>query len=1107
MPVSPFRVAVFTGAFVLLLTRVQSACSAEPGADFFEKKVRPVLAEHCWKCHGPKKQKGGIRLDGPAYLTRDIDGSGPVLVPGKPSESRLIRAIRREGDHPMPPPGKLPDTAIEALTVWVQMKAPWPKDAVRPGRSADGAGHWAFQRVRNPPLPPVQDGTWPTSPIDHFILARLEARGLRPSPPADRRSLLRRVTFDLIGLPPTPVEVDAFLNDDSPNAFVKVVDRLLASPAYGERWGRHWLDVARFAESGSETDSAFGYSYRDWVIGTFNADLPYDRFLVAQLAGDHLKRGPNHPDLAALGFLTLGRQFDGNEPDIIDDRLDVIGRGLLGLSIGCARCHDHKSDPIPTKDYYSLYGVFAEAVKKEMPLFVTAREKAAYLLYARELRSRRRLLQTFLNAERQRIFKDQPRRADRYLLAAQVKPGSKPGAMSSNSLNAELLQRWRNHLDETRSEFHPILGPWHALAALPKKQFNAQAARLARQFSDNQDENKKLNPLVAELFAGQPPRSLQEVAVRYAGLFARVDRTWRQVVTKAYGRGVDPPERLPNEAEEEIRRLFHGDDAPLRVPDDELRELLDEGKQKRMDELRARIEAWRNSPQAPRHALVLRDPEEPVTPHVFVRGKPEQQGEEVPRQFLEVLAGPARKPFANGTGRLDLARAIASPDNPLTARVWINRVWMHHFGAGLVTTPSDFGLNSSPPSHPELLDWLAARFVANGWSTRQLHRLLVLSSTYQQASADRPEGRQIDPENRLLWRMNRRRLEVEPLRDALLAVGGGLDRTVGGRSVDLGEQPLSGRRTVYTRIDRQQIPGLLRAFDFASPDLHSPQRHETIVPQQALFLLNSPLVAAQARGLAARLDRLAGRDDEAWVRQAYRLTLGREPGAEEVAAARRFLQAARQLGVQGQQDPPSIWQYGYGQWDEKARRLRAFRPLPHFQDGSWRGGPELPDPQLGWVLLTAEGGHPGNGLERVAVRRWVAPCAGSVSVSGTLGHKLDEKDDDCDGVRGQIVSSRAGVLREATACKSEAKTDVDRVRVRAGDTIDFVVDCRTNESNDSFTWPVTITLTPEGKPDEEMTFSSVEEFKGPPEGKSPPLSAREKYAQVLLLTNEVLFID
>jgi hypothetical protein len=266
-------------------------------------------------------------------------------------------------------------------------------------------------------------------------------------------------------------------------------------------------------------------------------------------------------------------------------------------------------------------------------------------------------------------------------------------------------------------------------------------------------------------------------------------------------------------------------------------------------------------------------------------------------------------------------------------------------------------------------------------------------------------------------------------------------------------------------------------------------------------------VAAQARGLAARLDRSAGRDETAWVRQAYRLTLGREPRAEEVAAAHRFLQAAEKLGAQGRQDRPAIWQYGYGHWDEKARRLREFRPLPHFQDGAWRGGPELPDPRLGWVLLTAEGGHPGNGPERVAVRRWVAPRDGSVAVEGTLGHKLEEKDANCDGVRGRIVSSRGGVAREVTAFQSEAKTDVERVPVRAGDTIDFVVDCRTNESNDSFTWPVTVTLTPEGKPDEEMTFSSVEDFKGPPEAKSPPLSAREKYAQVLLLTNEFLYID
>jgi hypothetical protein len=1090
-----------------------AARADEPGADFFERKVRPVLAEHCWKCHGPKKESGGVRLDGPQFIKRNVDGSGPVVVPGKPAESRLIRAVRHEGDVAMPPKGKLPAAAIDALAAWVEMGAPWPEAKAK--AAADGTAHWAFRPVKAHPLPAVQDRAWPASPVDHFILGGLEARGLRPSPPADRRTLIRRVTFDLIGLPPTPAEVDAFLKDRSPDAFAKVVDRLLASPRYGERWGRHWLDVARYADTrgypfDADARLPFAYSYRDWVIAAFNADMPFDRFVVQQLAADQLALDANDPELAALGFLTLGRSFLGNEPDIIDDRLDVLGRGLMGLSLGCARCHDHKYDPIPQQDYYSLYGVFAGTTDKEVPIFADAEGRAAYERYAKELRARRRALDGLVRQERQRVLGDYPvQGVERYLLATrEAQPDLDDEGKRKDGLNENLVQRWRNQLAETAKDFNPVFAPWHAFAALEPDRFAAEAPGLAGKFAANADEEKKLNARVAGLFAGKPPASLAEVAGRYAALFGRVAQAWQKVRARADAVDADPPQRLKSAIDDEIRALVQGKDAPLAVPDDELRDMLGEEKQKQFDDLRDRIDEWRTGPDARPHALVLRDPDEPVTPHVFIRGKADQPAEEeLPRQFLSVLAGPGRKPFAEGTGRLELARAVASPDNPLTARVWVNRVWRHHFGRGLVATPSDFGTRSEPPSHPELLDELARRFIASGWSTKALHRMILLSRAYQQASADRPEARAVDPDNRLLWRMNRRRLEVEALRDALLAVAGHLDLTAGGRPVDLAAEPLSGRRTVYGLVARQQLPGLLRAFDFANPDLHSPQRHETIAPQQALFWLNSPFAAEQARGVAARADATAPAGSPAWVRQVYRLVFGRAPTAAELASADRFFQAAARLGPPGPRAVPPVWRYGHGRWDEKAGCLRDFRDLPHFQDDSWRGGPEMPDPALGWVMLNAEGGHPGAGLAKVAVRRWVAPCAGVVSVEGALGHKLEEDDPDCDGVRGQIASGRKGVLKVVTAFKAEAKTDVTGVAVEAGDVIDFVVDCRANESNDSFTWPVTVVLEPTGRPGEEWTYSSVEDFRGPLPDAGPPLSAREKYTQVLLMTNEFLFVD
>ena len=624
--------ALLLGSFVGI-----RVVAAEPvQADFFESQVRPVLAANCFECHGPKKQQSDLRLDSrDAMLNGNSDG--PVIVPGDPEKSRLVKAIRRQGDIKMPPEKKLPDPAVEALTNWIKAGASWPEEKPAAATSitattiaAAAKTHWAFQPVRDPGIPSVQNGAWVKSPVDAFVLARLEAAHIPPAPPTDRRTLIRRATFDLIGLPPTPTEVDAFLHDDAPDAFARVVDRLLASPRYGERWGRYWLDIARYADTKGyvfmeDRKYAYAYVYRDWVIEALNDDLPYDKFLIDQIAADRLPASDNG-SLAAMGFLTVGRRFLNNRPDIIDDRLDVISRGMMGLTVTCARCHNHKFDPIPTEDYYSLYGVLASCVEKQVPL----------------------------------------------------------------------------------------------------------------------------------------------------------------------------------------------------------------------------------APQSPEQAMVLEDAPTPETPHVFVRGNPGNLGATVPRQFLALLSGPDRKPFEQGSGRLELAQRIASPANPLTARVLVNRVWLHHFGEGLVRTPSDFGLRSEAPTHPELLDWLAARFVADGWSLKKLHKTIMLSSAYQQSSDGSAEGTKSDPENRLVWKMNRRRLDFEATRDALLAAGGDMDLKIGGPSIDLLAQPFSRRRSMYGYIDRQNLPGLFRTFDLATPDATSPMRHTTTVPQQALYLMNSPFVVEQAQRFVKR---------------------------------------------------------------------------------------------------------------------------------------------------------------------------------------------------------------------------------------------------------------
>jgi hypothetical protein len=722
---------------VAVLLGLPMSVSAQPTApekakllEFFETKVRPVLAEHCYACHGGKKQQGGVRLDSRAAAVKTGD-DGAAVVPGHPDKSLLVRALRYEGEIKMPPKAKLPQAVIDDLTTWIQLGAVWPDEKnITTKGGVDASKHWAFQPVRKPDVPKVSLPEWAANPVDALVLAKLDAKGLKPNAPADRRTLLRRLKFDLLGIPPTYDEVKAFESDTSPNAFEKRVDQYLASPQYGERWARHWLDVARYADTKGyvfqeERRYAYAYAYRDWVIKAFNDDLPYDQFLVQQLAADRLVAAKQAPasSQAAMGFLTLGRRFLNNSHDIIDDRIDVVSRGLMGLTVACARCHDHKYDPIPTKDYYSLYGVFSSSTEpKDLPLL------------------------------------GEPEKTPEYVA------------------------------------------------------FQGKVQELEKAVTEFKDKNKK------EL------------------------------------------------------------DAKNRKFQDDLRAL-----QKKVDGFKA------TSPFAPARGMVLVDSPNPGNARVLNRGNPGNPGAVVPRQFLEVLSGPKREPFKDGSGRLELARAVASKDNPLTPRVFVNRVWLHHFGAPLVSTPSDFGVRSDPPSHPELLDYLAAQFVEDGWSIKKLHRRIVLSRVYQMSSDDHPQAAAADAENRLLARANRRRLEFESLRDSLLAVSGQLDTKLYGPAVDLTKAPFPTRRTIYGFIDRQNLPGLFRTFDFASPDATNPQRYQTTVPQQALFLLNHPFVQEQAKKILARPD-VADADRTAKIQKLHRLLYARDADADEVRLGLRFIE-------------------------------------------------------------------------------------------------------------------------------------------------------------------------------------------------------------------------
>ena len=877
----------------------------DESADLFERHVRPLFVERCQKCHGDGKQWASLRLDSRQAVLDGGDG-GPAVVPGDPAAGELLtRIASHDDDIRMPPPEEGPPVSpvvLDAVRAWIAAGAAWPAGdaAGASAKKADPRTHWAYQPVASPVPPPVADESWVRGPIDRFVLARLDSAGLRPAAAADRATFIRRATYDLLGLPPTAEEIEAFENDASSQAYETLIDRLLSSPRYGEHWGRHWLDAARYADTKGYTDvgeniwHVHAAPYRDWVIRAFNEDMPYDRFLLLQLAAD--QAAPHEPEhLAAMGFLTLGRRFLGNTPDIIDDRIDVVTRGMLGLTVGCARCHDHKYDPIPTRDYYSLYGVFQNCVERLVPLPRRPGAPAVKEEFEQGLADRQREYEALVARKRGEANARLRKRFPEYLLA-QRDLGRYPEQefvqlSKEDDILPGIVRRFEVFLRHAERVGDPVFMPWIRYATLSDAEFPDRASEVAAGLRAGP---RAVNPLVAAAFA-DPPVSAADVAARYAALMAASDARWAEAVAAAGCAGQPEPACLPDAAEEEVRQAFSGTGSPCVVPDEPLVQtdyLWDFDTRQALWKARSAIDEWLHAenPDAAPHALILEDRGVLVDPLVFRGGRAAAKGDAVPRQFLEVLAGAARQPFARGSGRLDLAEAIIDPSNPLTARVWVNRVWMHHFGAGLVTTPSDFGVRATAPSHPELLDWLATRLRSDGWRTKPLHREIMLSAAYRQSSrgdadpalADRATT--VDPGNRLLWRMNPRRLSFEQFRDAMLAASGDLDLATGGR----GDGVFGSRRSVYVAIDRQFQPAVFGVFDVANPNLHSPQRPETTTALQALFALNPPFVAVRARRAAVRH---AGGAEEA-IAGLYRGILGRQPAASERQEAARFVAAA-----------------------------------------------------------------------------------------------------------------------------------------------------------------------------------------------------------------------
>ena len=873
--------ALLIAATVVIFFSAPLTIAEQPEGDpieFFESKVRPLLVERCYECHSSEagESSGGLLLD-TAAATLKGGAHGAAIKPGEPQSSLIMQAVGYEDPElQMPPDGKLDSEAIEVLRRWIQIGAPDPRAGEVAKSSSpldrDPSSHWAFVPPVKPRLPLPADSD-ALDPIDTLADHSARSHDLHASPTADREVLIRRLYFDLTGLPPSLDDIHWFVASDRPEAYVRLVDQLLAAPDFGERFGRHWMDVSRYANTvgyalgGQSREYEGSERYRDWAVKAFATDMPYDEMLRHQLAGDRTDPDNANGNLDAMGFLTLGRRFLSNF-DTLDDRIDVITRGLLGMTVACARCHDHKFDPIPTADYYSLCGILSSS--------------------------------------------------------------ETPGDSASPMMLA----------DKQNPSDHPIL----------------------------------------------------------------------------------------------------------------------------------------------------------------IRGQIGNHGPVAPRQFLTALRRSDEPRFTDGSGRWELVERITAPDNPLTARVMVNRIWGHLIGKPLVDSPSDFGFRTEPPAVPEILDELAVEF-AQHWSVKRIVRRIVLSRLYRQSCDTDGQVFHVDPDNRWLMRGNRRRRDFESLRDSVLQVSGSLDRSLGGKPFEITSVPMIGRKTVYARIDRQNLPALFRTFDFASPDTHSPERYYTTVPQQALYLMNNRQLQDLAGGSAGRIRLIAATDDPSvLVHTAFQQLLARNPTELESAAAIDFLMLPNAV-VELPVEPSSVWSYGTSIVDDQDQPV-GFTPFAIFKDNRWQAAETFPaEPPHGHASLTDRGGHTAVASNLGVVRRFTAPHTGTVHVVGKAAHRSDKGD----GVRFSIWTG--GQVHFQDTCQNrEQNFEIAAFTVQQGQTVDLVACPGESNSHDSYELAALIEL--RRQDGSTQAFGTRRHFGGPADPTTnQPLDRLAQLAQSLMITNEFAFVD
>ena len=1010
------------------------ACVADSGvcpADelTFETHVRPILKAHCFDCHGAEDELKG-KLDLRLVRLMKLGGeTGPAVEPGKPEASLFLQRIKA-GEMP-PGPAKVSAREIAVLEKWIAGGAKTAR--AEPAEIGKGLGitdeersFWAFRPLTRPVVPISNFKSQISDlksqihlPIDAFILTKLQARGLSLGPETDKVTLLKRASFDLIGLPPSRDEIDEFVNDTAPDAYERVLDRLLASPHYGERWGRHWLDAAGYADSEGDgnvdTNRPFIFKYRDYVIRSLNDDKPIDQFIIEQLAGDELVQPPfknMSPEtiekLVATGFLRMAADPTASgqgDPDtsrnqVVSDTVKIVGTSLLGLTVGCAQCHDHRYDPISQADYYRMRAIFEPALNWKG--WIIPRERVVTL---------------YTDADRAKAAEIEAEAAK-----LQATYNAKSEKLIAEAFDKDLEKRPADRRDALRAAFQTAADkrtPEQQQLVATNPSLNINAGNLY-QYNEKASEELKKDAAVIQTKRNEKPVE-----------------DFISLLTE--------PNGLPP-----ATTIFHRGDH--------------------------------------------RQPKEAVTPAMLTIAAP-------PGQSIEFAAKDAALPTSGR--RLAFAKHLVSGRDSLFPRALANRIWMHHFGRGLVGTPGDFGQLGERPTHPELLDWLAAELLrgrsaegVNGrneaaslalsppLSFKHIHRLMMTSTTYRQSTARRPEQEAVDPNNQLLGRMSVRRLDAEVMRDRVLIASGSLQQTMFGKPIPVAEDFVGqvivndlSRRSVYVQQMRSKPETLMRAFDAPVMECNCDKRAVSTVATQSLMLMNNEFLLQQAALLATRV-----RQEAALLPDVSPLARRASEGSDTNGGFNPSLARRASDGIDLDQlplRPSDLWRIGYGEFDDVTKRTKSFTKFPHWTGSQWQGGASLPDPAIGYSFLNAAGGHTGNDQQHATIRRWTSPVAGTVSITGSLHHPSENGD----GVRSRVVSSRSGLVSEWIALNKTVDANVASIEVQAGDTLDFITDCRESVTSDSFAWSLAIKLkTTDGK---EFSFAADKGFPGPP---PPPLA-------------------